>query len=230
MERASGIPGAVESLHPLEAPIIKDFASRRATEFAEGRACAREALSQVDGELAHQPIGRAPNRAPVWPEGIVGSISHCAGVRAAAVASNSKIRGLGIDIEEVQELDPAVVAQVLVPEEIAELGNASWVVNPAIVAPHIAELIIFSAKESLFKLWSPFTHTWLGYEDAQIHLEMAATLGSPGLDSEIGDQGEILHGTLTVRVLVDHPREFESVEGRWQVSGGYVRTSMWIWT
>ena len=212
VEKPAGLPGAVEALHPLEVPIIQNFASRRAAEFAEGRACVREALrlfsqctvTPQGRALSEAPILRAENRAPVWPEGIVGSITHCEGIRAAAIADATRLEGLGIDAEPVQELSRAVASEVLLSEELAEARSEEFL-------PRVeAETTMFSAKESLFKVWSPATGRWLGFEEARVRIEP--------------------DGRLDITVLADHPDKFSRIQGRWLTDGNLTRTAVWIAT
>jgi 4'-phosphopantetheinyl transferase EntD len=104
-----------------------------------------------------------PNRAPVWPEGVVGSITHCTGYCAAAVGRRGELRALGIDAELNEPL-PAGVAQLVCTEaevawtETAPQGGAPW------------QTLIFSAKESVYKAWQPLTGAWLGYLDAELSI------------------------------------------------------------
>lgn len=212
VELPEGIPGALETLHPQEAACASDFASRRAAEFAEGRACAREALrlfsqgtvTPQGRALSEAPILRAENRAPVWPEGIVGSITHCEGIRAAAIADATRLEGLGIDAEPVQELSRAVASEVLLSEELSEARSEEFL-------PRVeAETTMFSVKESLFKVWSPATGMWLGFEEARVRIEP--------------------DGRLDITVLADHPDKFSRIQGRWLTDGNLARTAVWIAT
>ena len=38
---------------------------------------------------------------PVWPEGVIGSLSHCEGCVGAAIGYTNYYRSIGIDIEEI---------------------------------------------------------------------------------------------------------------------------------
>jgi 4'-phosphopantetheinyl transferase EntD len=74
-------------LFPEEAMQLDGAVDSRLREFATGRSCARQALAGLG--LAPAPILRGAKREPLWPAGIVGSITHCRGYRAAAVAFNN---------------------------------------------------------------------------------------------------------------------------------------------
>ncbi|WP_442812969.1 hypothetical protein OG930_28490 [Streptomyces sp. NBC_01799] len=52
------------------------------------------------------PIPPSPFGAPVRPPGVVGSITHCTGYRAAAVALRARVLSVGIDAEPVHRCPP----------------------------------------------------------------------------------------------------------------------------
>jgi enterobactin synthetase component D / holo-[acyl-carrier protein] synthase len=149
-------------LLPEEARLVARALPRRRREFSAGRACARLGLSRLGFPAA--PLLAGPDRAPIWPQGAVGSITHCAGYCAAAVARESDLRGLGIDAEVNQPL----------PEGVAELvctaSEQAW----AAAAPGNEvnwPTLIFSAKESVYKAWYTITRQWLGYLDAELSVD-----------------------------------------------------------
>ncbi|MGL6212021.1 MAG: 4'-phosphopantetheinyl transferase family protein [Paracoccaceae bacterium] len=88
----------------------------RLAEFARGRSAARAAMGKLSLSPAAIPMGS--DRAPIWPEGITGSISHCKGACFAIVGRRADYQGLGLDIEPTQPLDRDLWATVLRPEEI----------------------------------------------------------------------------------------------------------------
>ena len=71
-------------LFPEEEEIVARAVESRRLAFATARMCARRAL----GELGLPPaaIAHGERGEPVWPDGVAGTITHCAGYRAAAVA------------------------------------------------------------------------------------------------------------------------------------------------
>lgn len=109
-------------LFPDEAAAISRAAAARRREFVTGRACARRAL----GELGVEPVGipPGPGGAPAWPAGVVGSLTHCEGLRAAAVARASQWRSLGIDAEPRAPLPDEVASLVTSPQERRTLAVA----------------------------------------------------------------------------------------------------------
>src|SRR6516225_8640665 len=84
-------------LFPAEEPAVRTAGPRRRAEFTAGRRCAREALARLGLPAAPVLAGRAGE--PRWPAGVTGSITHCAGYRACAVARTADVTALGIDAE-----------------------------------------------------------------------------------------------------------------------------------
>jgi 4'-phosphopantetheinyl transferase EntD len=154
--------------------LIARAVPKRRAEFATGRACARRALAGLGVEAG--PILRGQEREPLWPDGVVGSITHCAGFRAAAVGRATEYRAIGIDAEPDDPLPDGVLELVSLPAERGQLEQSADV--------HL-DRVLFSAKEAVFKTWFPLAHRWLGFEEATIALE--------------------LDGTFEVRVLVPGP-------------------------
>ena len=195
--------GGCGPLHPSEeAAVAKAVASRRA-EFITARACAREALAALGAPATAVPVGE--KRSPVWPDGVVGSITHTRGFRGAAVAWASAVRSLGIDAEAHDVLPDGVLGVVSSEAEravLARLGadhpDVHW------------DRLLFSAKESVYKTWFPLTGRWLGFEEAAL---------TPAAD-----------GTFAAELLVPGPvvdgAEVSSFSGRWTVSGGLVVTGI----
>lgn len=146
-----------------QAVLGRGVADARVRDFRVGRACARRALDRL-GVPAGPGLPPGPARQPIWPPGVVGSITHCTGYAAAAVARQVDVPGLGIDVECTQALEAGVVRRVCTPAEQAWLAYA-----PPDGLPW--PLLIFSAKESIYKAWYPFTGRWLGFQDVTLRLD-----------------------------------------------------------
>ena len=127
--------------HPAEAILVEGAVDKRRRDFALGRACARAALAQCG--LADAVIGQDAARRPVWPAGIVGSITHTAGYAAALAAPAARHAGLGVDAERIGG------ARLFLPQERALLA--------ACAAQDRARLatLLFTAKEACFKAADP---------------------------------------------------------------------------
>ncbi len=140
--------------------MLRAVTSRR-LEFATARACARRALQALGREAG--PILRGSQREPLWPAGIVGSITHCTGYRAAAVAETQHVLTIGIDAEVHASIPPRVLQRVALPQERAWLAGAP--------GPWHWDRLLFCAKECVYKAWFPLTRSRLGFEDALITFE-----------------------------------------------------------
>jgi 4'-phosphopantetheinyl transferase EntD len=165
-------------LYPEEEPFVARAVERRRTEFTTGRHCARVALTRLG--LEPSAITKGQRGAPLWPDGVVGSITHCAGYRAAAVARTADRVTIGIDAEPNEPLPAGVLDTIALPRERARLLAAAS--DPGVCW----DRLLFSAKESVYKAWFPLTGTWLGFEEADIIFEpatatFAACLLVPGL-------------------------------------------------
>jgi 4'-phosphopantetheinyl transferase EntD len=195
--------GAV--LFPQEAALIARAADKRRREFTTGRACARTALGRLG--VPAQPILTGERGAPQWPPGIVGSITHCDGYRAAAVARASGTATIGLDAEPNAALPGGVLDFVSLPAERARLAAL------ALTAPGVCwDRLLFSAKESVYKAWFPLTRRWLGFGEADV------TIGADG--------------TFTARLataIAATPGVPPGVfEGRWLAADGLLLTAVTV--
>ncbi len=213
VEAFEDIPG--EPAHPGEADLIARAVESRRCEFVTTRRCAREAL----GRLGVAPLAIRPGerREPRWPSGVVGSMTHCAGYRAAAVARTGVVAGLGIDAEPHQPLPAGLEPSVMVDVEPTMLTR--------LVATHPGihwNRMLFSAKEAVYKAWFPLTRRWLGFEDVRLAINPAgsftARLSVNGTRVDDGPALAALHGRfliardLIVTVVVVPPTT------RWAIS------------
>ena len=162
-----GPPGD-RQLFPAEAAAVATADPVRRSEFAAGRAVARAALARL-----HVPAGPVlPGRAgePRWPDGVVGSITHCAGYRACAVARTADVAGLGIDAEPDAGLPAGLLASV------AHGAERAWIARQAASAPAVCwDRLLFSAKEAVGKLWYPLTGHWPGFGQLAVFPDPAGT-------------------------------------------------------
>ena len=161
------LPQAV--LFSEEEAVIRDAVESRRAEFRTVRHCARTALGELG--LSPVPVLPGPRREPRWPEGIVGSMTHCSGYRAAAVARVGDVVSLGIDAEPHEALPDGMLPRLARSEEISRLDRL-YARHPEV---HWDRLT-FSAKEAVYKAWFPLVGGWLGFHDASltIHPERQA--------------------------------------------------------
>lgn len=190
---------------PEEEPLIARSVAKRRNEFSTVRLCARQALGGLG--VAPVPILKGDKGEPCWPDGVVGSLTHCEGFRGAAVARRGDVRSIGIDAEPHDVLPKGVLEAISLPDERSELA-----VLPA--GLHW-DRILFCAKEATYKAWFPLTHRWLGFEDAHITFDVDGS----------GQTGRFLS-----KVLVDPAAEsgppLTALEGRWSVRGGLALTAI----
>lgn len=174
---------------------------KRRREFTTGRACARQALRRLGFGPVAIPSGERGE--PSWPSGVVGSITHCDGYRACAVARSEDVRALGIDAEADEPLPTGVWEQVAFGRELALSGDR--------VAGVCLERLLFSAKEAVYKAWFPLTGRWLGFEDIKLTIDMGG-------------------GAFCARLLVPAPvidgRRLTELRGRWCAEDGVVTTAV----
>ena len=194
-------------LFPSELAVVATASQRRRREFATARGCAHAALAG----LGLPPAAILPDRrgAPIWPEGVVGSITHCSGYRAAAVAPAGQVAAVGLDAEPNRPLRTDGMLDVIAREQerarLAELAGQ----GPGVCW----DKLLFSAKEAVYKAWFPLTGRWLGFEEACVDFDPAS-------------------GTFTAQLLVPGPvvngGHLTGFTGRWLVSGGLIVTAIVI--
>jgi 4'-phosphopantetheinyl transferase EntD len=202
VEAFGDLPGG--TLFPAEEAVIARAVDKRRRAFSTGRACARAALAQLG--LPPEPILPGPRGAPQWPAGVVGSITHCDGYRAAAVARAEDVLTVGVDAEPDQALPAGVLDHIAVAEERA------WLRETGARTPGACwDKLLFSAKESVYKAWFPLTGRWLGFEEAVITIDPAA-------------------GAFSARLLVPAPvtggRPLTGFSGRWAAGRGLIVTAI----
>ena len=153
---------ARDAAHPDEFRRAETMGPKRRHEFLLGRACARRALSRLIEDFA---LLSDADRAPIWPDGIVGSITHSGDFCAAAVAHSADFAGLGIDAASAAPLSERIVGRIANDRERARLEAL-----PS-TEPSLWGTLLFSAKESLYKCYFPNTRTFLGFRDAEVEID-----------------------------------------------------------
>ncbi len=140
------------SPYAVEARAVRHAVPDRRREHATVRACARAALVRLGQRPG--PITNDADGVPVWPAGVVGSLTHCRGYRAALVSLCTRHRAVGIDAEPHEPL-PGEVAEVVLREDDVHDLPIGW---------H-SDRIAFCAKEAAYKAWFPSTRRWLEFTD-----------------------------------------------------------------
>lgn len=153
----------LSGLLPEEARLVENAVNGRRWDFASGRTCARQALTDLGFPPA--PILSGTHREPLWPEGVVGAITHTDGYAAAAVAPADRAVGVGIDAEPDAPLPDGVRRRIAFDEELTWLDSA-----PDVGVGH-PDRLLFSAKEAVYKVWYPLARRWLGFDDARVEID-----------------------------------------------------------
>jgi 4'-phosphopantetheinyl transferase EntD len=191
-------------LFPEEELALGKAVEKRRREFTTARVCARAALEKLGLPVA--PILSGARGEPLWPAGVVGSITHCEGYRACAVARSSEMVTVGIDAEPNAALPDGLLTDIARPEELPLLRRLQSE-SPQVHWPRL----LFSAKESVYKAWFPLAERWLGFEDAVITIDRHA-------------------GTFQARLLVEGPPlaglSLQGFSGGWVVDDGIIATAI----
>jgi enterobactin synthetase component D / holo-[acyl-carrier protein] synthase len=182
-----------EGLFPEEEQIVADAVPARRREYAAVRSCARACL----GRLGYAPVPILPGLggAPSWPAGVQGSMTHCTGYTAAAVAHDRRICAIGIDAEPDTPLPDGVLDLVATAAEQDRLAAT----EPAPGSPNWDRLL-FSAKEAIYKAWFPLVGAWLDHQEAEIHFHPPEAT----FTAQLSRDGLIING-----------RHIHRLHGRW---------------
>lgn len=140
---------------------IKSSVAKRQASFLAGRALVAHAFGLAQLPPCDIPIG--PNRAPIWPTGISGSISHTTKFCACAISQNP-MQFVGIDIETFLTAKklPAVMKRVITDPE------KSWLATQGSEIDLNLCTLIFSAKETIYKALFPIAQHFFGFDAAHI--------------------------------------------------------------
>lgn len=209
------------NLHPQERPYVSDAVPLRRAQFADARACARNALTDLTGhDHAETIIGKGERGMPLFPHGVVGSLTHTTGFRAAVVARTDTLKSVGVDAEVAKPLPDGVADAVLTARDLDHIAalrqrgqhHAHQHEEDPQLSPaeNIVETVVFSAKEALYKSWFPLARVFLDFSQANIELHHDGTFTA-----------FVHHDAASGEV----PR---TIPGRWMVGSGYVVTSTWI--
>lgn len=174
--RVAAISSCQSPLSPAEHDLMRDAVPARQREFAAGRALARRAMASIGYPATS--ILRGRDRQPLWPTGLVGSITHGAGVCAVLMARSSEIWALGIDIESAVPAAPAVTSAVA----RFALSDAE---RDVCAGTGLSVVRVFSVKEAVFKALYPRVGRYFGFmavavlapTDGNVPVRLTQTLG-----------------------------------------------------
>jgi 4'-phosphopantetheinyl transferase EntD len=155
----AGIDDVPGELTPEERPAMTRAVEKRRREFAAGRELARRGLRSFGLEGVSIPVSE--RRYPVWPDGIVGSISHTRERVGVALARRGDYAAVGLDLEFRNAVTPNLFGSILIDSELRRLSAASGEEEAT---------LIFSCKEAIFKAVNPLSGEFLDFLDVSIEL------------------------------------------------------------
>lgn len=147
-------------LTDAEARTVASARAPRQQEFEVGRTLARSALAELCGDLADAELLRTASGAVLWPDGVVGSISHCHDHAVAAVGWAERWRCIGVDVETVGRVSARILRRIAAPSELTE----------GLADDHEWSTGLFTAKEAVFKAWHSAFDMPLRFSDMTIGL------------------------------------------------------------
>lgn len=153
-------PGDPALLYPEEAEHVAKAIAKRAGEFAAGRLCARRVLQQLG--VRDFPLRMGEDRRALWPEGVVGSITHTHGFYGVVAARTAQVRAIGIDAEIIGRVGRHLWPRICTPSETAWLEAQDEATQARLGA------LVFSAKEAFYKCQYELTRAWVGFHDVEL--------------------------------------------------------------
>lgn len=205
-------------LFPQEIPAIQNARPARSREFAAGRSAARAAMRAIG--MASQPVLMGPDRAPVWPKNMVGSISHDQSLCVAMIGRSPDFCAMAADLEPDEDLPQDILSEICTRAEL------NWLTQqPADRRGRLARQI-FSAKECAYKCQYGLTGDMLEFHDFEVLLlpdrgRFLAEFQRPAGQIRIGTR---LHGhclivsghilTLMTLTAADSDAAFGKIEAR----------------
>lgn len=157
--------GDAHDFWPGESRALARATPARQAEFAAGRAAARWAFRLIGMVPYAIPMGT--DRAPVWPNGVVGSISHHEGRCIAVAARRSSLSGLGLDLAALDPLAEDLWPTVLTETEL----NWLFAMDNSLQGGYAQ--MIFSAKEATYKALYPQSRQVVGFDAMDIAPDLA---------------------------------------------------------
>ncbi len=157
---------AIDALAEEERALVRTAGEKRRAEFATGRRLAHAALALLDRDVPALLPGE--DRAPRWPQGVHGSITHSN--RDAVVAVTlEEVGSVGVDVEHRVGLKREIFRSVFLEEELRSLDAYGDEAERARMA-----LVLFSAKEALYKAQYPRTRRYMGFMELHVAIERAS--------------------------------------------------------
>jgi 4'-phosphopantetheinyl transferase EntD len=162
---AEAVPtSADDELYPEERAYIRTAVTKRRAEFATTRILARRLLGEIG--IPPGPLVPHKDRAPIWPGGIAGSISHTSDYCAVVVDRAPDVLSVGLDVETLRVVDASLFDSIITPRERA------WLRKQPLASHNDLGLLFFSAKEAYYKCQYPVTCGFLEFSDVELDLDL----------------------------------------------------------
>ena len=191
-------------LYPEEARHVASAVAVRQAHFTAGRLSAHAALEALG--VPSRPLLADAARAPVWPTGVVGSITHTDGFCGAVVAPRTRYCGLGIDAEQRAHVTEELWREILTSAELRWLRE-----QPASQRAEMAT-VMFCAKEAFYKCQYQVTGAWLGFEAAEVAvndraflLSLLQTVGELVAGQEFSGRFAVLPSIIVAGIAITAP-------------------------
>lgn len=188
-----------------EEELIQKAVAKRKREFRAGRHCAHALLEEAGVQCNALLKGR--QREPAWPHGWVGSISHSNELCVVAIAPSALYSGIGLDVEQASALGEDIVDLICSPAEQDQLTRQTLLSGQEFASAPLSK-VIFSAKESIHKVYFPLNYHTLDFLDARVELDAG-------------------NGSFTAEILKPEPNPIvpiKSLEGKFCIENHYVAT------
>lgn len=176
--------------------------AKRAREYGVARTLARPLLKALGAPPG--PLLNGPDRAPLWPHGVCGSISHSSCRVAVIAGSRSAYRSLGCDVESAHPLEQTLWTYILREDECSLLE----LVKPT----GLAVRVVFSMKEAVYKAQYPLSGQVLDFGDVRVLA--GSNEGGYFIGELMRDAGPLPQG--------------ERISGSFRVADGEIAAVSWI--
>lgn len=158
--RSAPVRDHFASLTHCEQSLVAHAVERRRAEFSTGRVLAADGLRELG--IPRHPIGRGSHNEPLWPPGIVGSISHSSGICIVVLASSNAMEFIGIDVESCTADVTKIGKLIMTPRELQRRSTADAVTLDE------RTRVTFCAKEAVFKAIFPLVARFVDFQEVAL--------------------------------------------------------------
>lgn len=170
-----------EYLTPAEFHFVVAVSDKRKKEFSTGRFCARRALDDLNASNTEILMGA--DREPIWPAGVLGSISHSQRLTGAIVGRSTDFFSIGLDIEKTGGIQPDMWDLIYTDAEQAFLHKIPR------AQLELFSTLLFSFKESFYKFQFPVSRQFIDFKDVEIQFANnkahVSIINAPGVVKDI---------------------------------------------